>query len=66
MKNFYLITLAHNSSTPINHGLVAIDDRGFIDGETPVEDFGMFYMREEPFPENERDIVNIFIDLMEN
>jgi hypothetical protein len=62
----YLITMGHyGSAKVINHGLVEIDDDLYVNGETPVEDFGCFYYRNEPFPENEDECFNIFMELME-
>ena len=64
MTQFHLMTCRHNSSVPINHGLVGIDERNFIDGETPVEDFGMFWYRDEPFPESRSEMMQLFISIM--
>lgn len=62
----HLITWENSGSrAPINHGLVEIDDRGWVDGETPIEDFGMFFYRDEPFPEDKNEIFQIFFNLME-
>lgn len=49
-----------------NHGLVEIDDNGYVNGETPVEDFGMFFYRDEPFPQDPQEIAQIFFQLMED
>lgn len=65
MKKVYLITWSHYSGSAINHGLVSINNQGLVNGETPVEDFGMFFYREEPFPEDEKAIAQIFLDLMD-
>jgi hypothetical protein len=50
----YLATMEHNSTNPINRGLIQIRDDGFVIGadgdETPVEDFGMYILQKTPFP----------------
>ena len=61
----YLLTMGHNSIHPINHGLVDIDDKNYISGETPVEDFGMFIYQDEPFSDNDKDNINVFMELLE-
>ena len=62
----YLITKSHyGSSDAINHGLVEIDNKGYVYGETPLEDFGMFCCRDKPFPEDKGEMSKIFLDLME-
>ena len=50
----------------MNHGLVNIDDQDRINGETPVEDFGMFYYRDEPFPKELDRVSVIFFQLMQD
>lgn len=60
----YLATMGHNQTDPINHGLVSVTDDGYI-GDTPVEDFGMYILREEPFPPTGSDeLFQIFMDLI--
>jgi exopolysaccharide biosynthesis protein len=66
----YLATMGHNSTTPHNHGLVTINNSGFVlnkDGEqTPVEDYGMYIINQDlPFPENKDDLFKLFLDLIE-
>ena len=48
--NKYLATMEHNRAKPINHGLVEINDIGFVNNETPIEDFGMWMTSDSPFP----------------
>lgn len=60
----YLITCSHNRYSVINHGLVEIDDRGWVGGETPIEDFGMWNISDVPFPSSESEILDIFIGLL--
>lgn len=62
----HLITLSYNTHKAFNHGLVDIDESGLVNGETPIEDFGMFFYRDEPFPADEGEICGIFIELMED
>jgi hypothetical protein len=69
MAKRYLATMGHNSTHPINHGLVSVTDAGWIDkgdgDPTPVEDFGMYILREEPFPPTGSDeLFQIFLDLL--
>lgn len=67
MSYHHLITWGLvGSNPPSNHGRVWIDDNGYVDGETPVEDFGMFYYRDEPFPESRDKLVAIFLKLMDD
>lgn len=60
----HLITMGHHTTVVINHGLVEIDDQLFVNGETPVEDFGCFFYRDEPFSDNEDENFQIFMDIM--
>ena len=66
MKNYHLITMPHNHGRARNHGLVQIGDDGYVNGEIPVEDFGMYFFREEPFPTDPHEIAKIFFQLMED
>ena len=43
MKRKFLSTTTINRHTEPNCRWVNVDDKGWIDGETPVEDFGMFF-----------------------
>ena len=64
-RTVYLATWAHGSGDPINHGQVRMNDKGYVNGETPVEDFGMFMFRESrPFG-TPAHIAKMFIRLME-
>jgi len=43
MKRKFLSTTTINRHTEPNCRWVNVDDKGWIEGETPVEDFGMFF-----------------------
>lgn len=43
MKRKFLATTTINRYTEPNCRWVNVDENGLIDGETPVEDFGMFF-----------------------
>ncbi len=64
----YLVTMQHNRTKVHNHGLVKIDDKGFVTGgantDIPIEDFGMWMVQDTPFTENEDALFNRFIALM--
>lgn len=58
----YLYTCPHfGGRGPYDHGQVTIDDAGFVNGETPVEDFGMFFYGPVRF---EGDVHQAFYDLL--
>ena len=61
----YLLTCPHDHGDCINHGLVNIDENNYVDG-TPIEDFGMFIYRDEPFPEDQAGMWEIFAGLFED
>ena len=50
MTKQYLLTVSLNATHPMDHGRISIDDKGFIEGETPIEDYGMFALSIAPFP----------------
>jgi len=60
----YLLTMDHNKTTPINHGLVDISNDGLVNGETPVEDFGMYIISDQPFPDCKQSQFDMFIKLL--
>ena len=63
----YVMTCGINSITPTNHGLIDITEEGIIlESGDPIEDFGMFYISDKPFPENDKDMLDIFIALMDD
>ena len=65
MNTKYLITAGYNCSQPFDHGQILIDGKGFVGGETPVEDYGMFALSDKPFPQVIKDnIEKFFIALM--
>lgn len=55
-----------NSINPHYHGLVKIDDKNWIDGETPVEDYGCFYYSEEDFPSDRDWMFEKFLSFMDD
>lgn len=57
----YLYSCPHNWYDPKSHGLVEIDDNGYVNGETPIEDYGMYFYGDEEFP---GDVGQAFLDLM--
>ncbi len=60
----YLATMEHGRTRAVNRGLVEITDDGYVD-ETPIEDFGMYILRHEPFPPTGSDeLFNIFLALV--
>lgn len=62
VKKIYLYTLRlYGTAEPISHGQVTINDEGWIDGEIPIEDYGMWFYGEEPF---EGDVFQAFLDLL--
>lgn len=68
-KKGYLATMDHNSTHPINRGLVDLADNGFItiDGEeTPIEDFGCYaFDAMVPFPPTGSDaLFEFFLNLI--
>lgn len=42
MEKKFICTRSHIGSQPSQVRWAHIDDRGWVDGETPIEDFGMF------------------------
>jgi hypothetical protein len=44
----FLCTASANHYTPAFCRWVEIDSKGFVDGETPVEDFGMYLLLDKP------------------
>lgn len=64
----HLATMPHGRVVPVNHGLVEIRDDGWVivnGEETPIEDFGMYYYRDEPFPPTDsQELFDIFMDLL--
>jgi len=44
----FLCTASVDRYTPVHCRWVEIDSRGFIDGETPVEDYGMYLLLDKP------------------
>lgn len=46
MKRKFLCTTTLNHYTKPSCRWVNVDDKGWIEGETPVEDFGMFFFSE--------------------
>jgi len=65
-RTVYLMTMQAGSITPQYHGQVTIDDGGLVNGETPVEDFGYYYMSSDPFPfgTDEDSMFSKFMDLI--
>lgn len=64
MKKFYF-AYWDTRRDPVNMGLVPIDERGFIDGETPIEDFGCYLVRKnKPITEDVEQLTAIFLRLM--
>ena len=62
----YIATMEHHGRTdPINHGLVDITDDGFLPCGTPIEDFGMFMVRDKPFTQNIEKLKRFFIRLIQ-
>ena len=64
----YLASTTINRYTPaINHGIVDVNDSGFIVGGVndgvPIEDFGAFILRDRPFPDNQQELDQLFLDL---
>lgn len=57
----YLYSCPHNWHNPKSHGLVEIDDNGYVNGETPIEDYGMYFYGDKEFL---GDVGQAFIDLM--
>jgi hypothetical protein len=51
----FLCTASAQRYTPAICRWVEIDSRGFIDGETPVEDYGMYLLLEEPISPDSAD-----------
>ena len=50
----YLATAPHNRyKDAFLHGQVDISDSGLVNGETPIEDFGMWYLSDKPITNNE-------------
>lgn len=64
----YMATMSHGSTIAINWGLVEIDDKGFVnDGvnvDMPIEDYGMFMVRDKPFRNDPRWIFRMFLKLI--
>jgi hypothetical protein len=54
----------HGRSDPINLGAVSVDEYGFVNGETPIEDYGMFMLRDKPFPDNKEKLTRMFLRLL--
>lgn len=56
--------MEHGRVHPINHGEVSVTDDGYV-GDTPIEDFGCYILRDTPFPPTDSDeLFQIFIDLI--
>lgn len=45
---------------PFNHGLVDLTDEGFVNGETPLEDFGAYILSSCPLPQSEEELFFLF------
>ena len=65
MMKKYLLTMPVNQANPFNHGLVEINDQGILSDGTPIEDYGFFYLSDDPLPTEYSEMVNIFIALLE-
>lgn len=61
----YLATMdLYGRRDPINHGLVEIDDQGFLSDGTPVEDYGMYILRHRPLPNDPEKLTRMFLWLL--
>jgi len=68
---FYLATMTHNRYTPAyNHGLIELDDAGIIQSEpnvgVPIEDMGMYILRQKPFPTDQKQLDKLFFKLLKS
>lgn len=57
----HLYVCSHYQFNPFYVGLVDISDEGFVNGETPIEDYGMYFYGEAEFT---GDISQAFMDLL--
>lgn len=63
----YLATMNVNKYSPaLNHGIVEINDKGFLKDGTPVEDYGGFIIQDNPFPANQKELDQMFFDLIKD
>jgi len=73
----HLMTMGLNSIEPCYHGLVELDDKGYVHGDdadhewggcTPVEDYGCFYYtpESEPFPTDRKWMFEKFLSFMDD
>lgn len=61
----YLATMdLYGRGEPTNHGQVTIDERGFLPDGTPVEDYGMYILRDRPLPNNPEKLTRMFLWLL--
>jgi hypothetical protein len=52
-EKVFLCTMNHSRYTPPHCRWVEIDDRGWVDSKTPVEDFGMYLILDHEITPNE-------------
>ncbi len=52
----HLYTFYHGEMT---HKIVALDDKGLVDGETPIEDYGDFIYSEEELDDPFRVLIEL-------
>lgn len=45
---------------PYNHGLIRVDDRGYIYGQYPLEDYGGYILSKSPLPYDLKKLSNLF------
>jgi hypothetical protein len=62
MKRKFLATTTVNRYTEPDCRWVNIDEKGWVDGETPIEDFGMFFFSEIECTPSEA--MEVFLALM--
>lgn len=66
MRQVYLMTMGTNSINPRYHGIVNLDENDWIDGEEPIEDWGMWYYDTMDFPHDRDWMFNRFLSFMDD
>ena len=53
MRKYLATASLYRYHPAILHGVVEIGDDGLVNGETPIEDFGMWYLSDNPITSEE-------------